>query len=587
MRLKLFNTGFPRINLAFFLVIITVVTNVAFNYYLIKKSRSGIEEMTTLIHPYMEALEELNLMVTESKMYATNWVYLQNSIEDKEKLADLHKRRFRELKHRLEILSHKREKKEDAGNLAKVFAKFHELINVETRVMNLLVTFDDYENPSKKFEGEDIIESEVLPRTQEIMAMLGAIITTNVKEAAQLTAGIEKDTSRMMRIMLFSSLGLLAFILIAIFLISEGIRKPVQKMKEIVYRLSRGEPAKENLQAQDNAVGEMVAAVNALSTSFLKTSEFADEIRKGNLTVPYEKLSDHDMLGIALINMRNSLHTYSEHMEEKVRERTAEVLEKGRKLEIAYKEIRDSINYAKRIQESILPSNEMIEEVFSRSFIFYRPKDVVCGDFYWFGKKGKDVVIAAVDCTGHGVPGALMTVIGNSLLNQIISFSGVTSPSQILHQLDKKLHDTLKQHGGAVTNDGMDMAVCHYQIGGDSVTFAGAKRPLYVMREGKLEEIKGSKAPIGSYLSDVEKDFEEHQIKVQKNDTLYMFSDGLQDQFGGFEGKKYMISRFRELLHEIQNLTMPAQKDRIEKELSGWQKDFEQTDDMLLIGIKF
>jgi serine phosphatase RsbU (regulator of sigma subunit) len=284
--------------------------------------------------------------------------------------------------------------------------------------------------------------------------------------------------------------------------------------------------------------------------------------------------------------MRNSLRAYSEEMEEKVRERTEEVIEKSKKLEIAYSEIRDSINYAKRIQESILPPDEVIEETFAESFIFYRPKDVVCGDFYWFGKTDKEFVIAAVDCTGHGVPGALMTVIGNSLLNQIVSFSGVTKPSDILYQLDKKLHDTLKQHGGDVASDGMDLAVCRYELGSNSISFAGAKRPFYLMRDHKLQEIKGSKAPIGRYLKDYQKEFEEHTITLQKNDTIYLFSDGLQDQFGGPDGKKYMISRFRELLQKIQSLSMSKQKEYIEKEMSAWQNNYQQTDDMLLIGIR-
>jgi serine phosphatase RsbU (regulator of sigma subunit) len=587
MKINIINTGFPKINIAFMLVIVTVIGNVAFNYYTIRKTRQSIAEMTGVINPYVEALAELNLMVTESKMYATNWVYLQNSVEDKEKLRDLHQNRFRILKERLANLSTLRGNKSDETSLNKVLAKFNELINVETRIMSLLVTFDDYENPRKKFEGEEIIESEVLPRTQEIIRLLGTIISKNIAEADALTKAIEADSSRMMTTMLIASTGLLLFIIIAVFFISDGIRKPVQKMKDIITRLSRGELTHEKLEAQHNDVGEMVIAVNALSDSFAKTSEFANEIGKGNLSVHYKKLSEQDVLGNALINMRNSLHEYSEEMEDKVQKRTEEVIEKSRKLEHAYKEIRDSINYARRIQESILPASEMIEEVFNDSFIFYRPKDVVCGDFYWFGKKDKDVVIAAVDCTGHGVPGALMTVIGNSLLNQIITFSGITSPSEILYQLDKKLNDTLQQHGGVATNDGMDMAVCHYRIGEKKITFAGAKRPLYLMRDNKLQEIKGSKAPIGSYLEDVKKKFDDHEIEVQSNDTLYLFSDGLQDQFGGYEGKKYMISRFRELLHEIQELTMSAQRERIDKEMRSWQKDYEQTDDMLLIGIRF
>jgi serine phosphatase RsbU (regulator of sigma subunit) len=586
MKSNFFNTGFPRINTAFTLLIVTVLGNVAFNYYIVRKNEAGIAEMTQVIHPYVEALAELNLIVTESKMYATNWVYLQNSVEDKKRLDDLHKRHYKEVKRRLEVLVRKRGKKDDIASLAKVFSRFNELINEETRIMSNLVTFDDYENPQKKFASEEIIESEVLPRTQEIMDLLGVIINRNMAEAAELTNNIEKDSARMMRIMFIASVSLLVFILIAVAFISGGIFKPVLQMKTIVSRLSRGELISQKLEAKNNVVGEMVSAVNALSESFNQTSQFANEIRKGNLSAPYEKLSDEDVLGNALINMRNSLRAYSENMEEKVRERTEEVTEKSRRLEIAYSEIRDSINYAKRIQESILPSNDILAATFSDSFIFYRPKDVVCGDFYWFGRREKEVVIAAIDCTGHGVPGALMTVIGNSLLNQIVSFSGVTKPSEILYQLDKKLHDTLRQHGGEVASDGMDLAICRYKIGDDKITFSGAKRPLYLLRNGVLEEIKGSRAPIGRYVKDMEKHFEEHEIPVQKNDLLYIFSDGIQDQFGGIDGKKFMISRFRELLNRIHPLGMSQQKALVEKEMSDWQKDFEQTDDMLLIGIR-
>jgi serine phosphatase RsbU (regulator of sigma subunit) len=229
----------------------------------------------------------------------------------------------------------------------------------------------------------------------------------------------------------------------------------------------------------------------------------------------------------------------------------------------------------------------MITKVFSNSFIFYKPKAVVCGDFYWFGQNGDEAIIAALDCTGHGVPGALMTVIGNSLLNQIVNSTGITSPSNILTQLDKKLHETLKQHGNIVTNDGMDAAVCRYKLSKNEITFAGAKRPLYLFKKGELIEIKGDKSPIGSFGHDLQKRFSEHKITVNKGDTLYMFSDGLQDQFGGQDGKKFMIKRFRDILMEIQNLSMAEQGQRIEKELLEWQSGYEQTDDMLLIGIRF
>jgi serine phosphatase RsbU (regulator of sigma subunit) len=180
-----------------------------------------------------------------------------------------------------------------------------------------------------------------------------------------------------------------------------------------------------------------------------------------------------------------------------------------------------------------------------------------------------------------------MTVIGNSLLNQIVTSQGITAPAAILTNLDQKLHETLKQHGNIITNDGMDAAVCRYRISKNEVTFSGAKRPLYLFKQKELIEIKGNKAPIGSFGHDLNKRFSEHKISVAKGDTLYMFSDGLQDQFGGVDGKKFMIKRFRDMLLDVQDKTMTEQAKLIEKEIVTWQRDYEQTDDILLIGIRF
>ncbi len=587
MKFGFFNTGFPKITFAFALVIAIVITNVCFNYYIIRKNKATIAEMTEVINPYVEALEKLNLIVTESKMYSTNWVYLQNSIDDKKNLDSLLKTQYPAIKKKLDAQLLKVNKKEDADSLVDVFLKIFKLEQVEKEIMTTLVSFDDYENAQKKFKCEELVESEILPRTQSIKAQLKGIIHRNREAAFKMKASIQKDSDRMTTFMFLASVGLFVFVMAAVSFISVGIRKPVLKMKNIIQQLGRGELPHEKLEAKKNVIGDMVSSVNALSDSFTQTSVFATEIGKGNLNAHYDKLSENDLLGNALINMRDSLRSYSENMEEQVRLRTVEVVEKSGKLENAYREIRDSINYAKRIQESILPADETIASVFANSFIFYKPKDVVCGDFYWFSHKGDDAVIAALDCTGHGVPGAFMTVIGNSLMNQIVNFSEITGPSQILSQLDKRLHETLKQSGNVITNDGMDAAICRYKISKSEITFSGAKRPLYIFKKGELIEIKGNKSPIGSFGHELDKTFSEHKIKINPTDTLYMFSDGLQDQFGGHDGKKFMIKRFRDLLVEIQPLSMKEQGKRVEKEIRDWQKDFEQTDDMLLIGIRF
>lgn len=588
MKIGFFNTGFPKVTFAFVLVLIIVLVNIIFNYYIIQKNKATVAQMTEVINPYVEALEEFNLVVTESKMYATNWVYLQNSVEDKKSLDSLHKHHYPDLKRTLDGFMAQLHKGPDRDSLQAVFNKFEELIRVEKEIMHTLVTFDDYENPQKKFQCEELIESEVLPRTQDIMASLGKIIKRNRDEALVMKADIENSSFRMMTIMLGASVFLFLFVFLAVSFISGSIRNPILKMKDTVQHLAKGELTSGKISMRDrNVVAEMVDSVNILSDSFTKTSTFANEIGKGNLTAAYEKLSENDVLGTALINMRNSLHAYSVDMENKVSERTQEVIEKSEKLELAYREIRDSINYAKRIQESILPADEMITRVFGDSFIFYRPKDIVCGDFYWFAQRGDEALIAAVDCTGHGVPGALMTVIGNSLLNQIMAGTDSTDPASILTQLDKKLLETFQQHGNVSTNDGMDAAIVRYRINKREITFAGAKRPLYIFKNGELLELKGNKSPIGSFNHNFDKLFTAQKINMNAGDTIYMFSDGLQDQFGGDSGKKFMIKRFRDLLSELQHVPMRDQLTRIEKEIDAWQGRYEQTDDMLLVGIRF
>jgi serine phosphatase RsbU (regulator of sigma subunit) len=234
-----------------------------------------------------------------------------------------------------------------------------------------------------------------------------------------------------------------------------------------------------------------------------------------------------------------------------------------------------------------LPADEMIQKVFGDSFVFYRPKDIVCGDFYWFVQKGDEALIAAIDCTGHGVPGALMTVIGNSLLNQIMAGNETTDPATILTQLDKKLLETFQQHGNVSTNDGMDAAIVRYRMNKREISFAGAKRPLYIFKNNELLELKGNKSPIGSFNHNFDKLFTTQKMAVNEGDTIYLFSDGLQDQFGGSNGKKFMIKRFRDLLSDMQTVPMQDQLKRIEKEIDTWQGRYEQTDDMLLVGIRF
>ncbi len=268
-------------------------------------------------------------------------------------------------------------------------------------------------------------------------------------------------------------------------------------------------------------------------------------------------------------------------LENKVAERTKELAEKNR-------DITSSIEYAKRIQEAILPSKELIFAKLKQAFILYKPKDIVSGDFYWFGERDHYKIIAVVDCTGHGVPGAFMSMIGHNLLNQIVSEKGIYKPGLILEELHKGVQAALKQGNNAVnTNDGMDVSLLAINTETRECMWAGAFRSLVIVNdEGELDKIDGNKYPVGGAQLDSDRIFTTHTRTLSKNDCLYMFTDGYADQFGGTKGKKFMVKQFHDNLKAIHQFSINEQKKELEKQLNDWKGDFEQVDDVLVIGIK-
>ncbi|MBI3502936.1 MAG: SpoIIE family protein phosphatase [Bacteroidetes bacterium] len=268
-------------------------------------------------------------------------------------------------------------------------------------------------------------------------------------------------------------------------------------------------------------------------------------------------------------------------LEQKVAERTAELAQKN-------KDITSSIQYAKRIQDAILPTREQIQKHFPESFVLFKPKDIVSGDFYWFGEKNGKKIAACVDCTGHGVPGAFMSMIGTNLLNQIILEDGVTEPSAILSALNHGVRSALKQGANAEieTTDGMDIAFCSFDVNKREMQFSSAQRNLIIVRENNLEKIDGNKFPIGGAQLDAERIFTNHFRPLKKGEMFYMFSDGYADQFGGERGKKFMVKKLHETLLSLHTLPLTEQKILLEKTLEDWRGSYNQVDDVLVIGIR-
>ncbi|HTJ53381.1 MAG TPA: PAS domain S-box protein [Cyclobacteriaceae bacterium] len=251
------------------------------------------------------------------------------------------------------------------------------------------------------------------------------------------------------------------------------------------------------------------------------------------------------------------------------------------------KKINDSINYAKRIQNAILPNDRVINKALPDSFILYKPRDVVSGDFPWFVQIKDDIFIAAVDCTGHGVPGALLSLIGYFLLNDIVRSRKITEPGKILDLLDEGVTTTLRQDEDAATKDGMDIALCKINTAERVVEYAGAHRPLYVMKGGAMEEVKGNKFPIGGGIFKNQTNFTNTKINLDKGDSIYFSSDGFPDQFGGPEGRKFGPKKTREIIERVHKSSMTEAVEVFDNEWEGWRGEHKQTDDVLLIGIKF
>ena len=268
-------------------------------------------------------------------------------------------------------------------------------------------------------------------------------------------------------------------------------------------------------------------------------------------------------------------------------EEQKKVIERQKKVvEEKNKDITDSINYARRIQRAMLPHRKDIWQAFPQSFVFFKPKDIVSGDFYFFHKNNETVFIAVADCTGHGVPGAFMSMVGAGKLNEAVSQS--TDISEVLSLLNKGIKIALKQsEGDKATRDGMDIALCSVDKGSRIVKYAGANRPIWIIRKGQkeVEEIKATKKAIGGFTEDSQH-FDTQEIKLQQGDTFYISTDGYADQFGGPEGKKLMTKRFKETLLEIQDKTMKEQEQYLEDFVEDWKARTEQVDDILVIGIR-
>jgi serine phosphatase RsbU (regulator of sigma subunit)/Tfp pilus assembly protein PilF len=280
------------------------------------------------------------------------------------------------------------------------------------------------------------------------------------------------------------------------------------------------------------------------------------------------------LLCIVIISIRGNLS------KKKVNEKLAQqkIL-----IETKNRDITDSIHYAKQIQSAILPSDDLIKNTFPDNFVFYKPKDIVAGDFYWMLELPNQTLFAVADCTGHGVPGAMVSVVCNSALNRAVKEFNLHSPAEILDKVTEIVIDTFEKNDSNI-KDGMDIALCSFNKEKNELEYAGANNSIYLIRNGEFKEFKSDKQPVGKFVSN--NPFTNKKIKLEKNDSIYLFTDGYSDQFGGPKGKKYKYKAFKQMLTDIHQKTMKEQKQIIYKSFIDWQGNLDQIDDVCIVGIR-
>ncbi|MEQ9353156.1 MAG: SpoIIE family protein phosphatase [Vicingaceae bacterium] len=586
-----------KIGTGFGILILLTLIVFTFTFVILEKSRTINDKLSRVNTPSVKTLQELKFSVLESKLFLETWWKALKPHPDKERLIEFRNKEYPKTRKELTQLS-KLWNPDQQDSLMELFKSIDALFEQQSMdVIDPLQSFDDYQdNPFAVLNAQTSIEEggDIDVKTKGVLDEINELI----KKQKEVTLNANEEMFSSFEILKFlvQYLGI-ALIIIGIIIAvytTRTIVSPIQKLKVVAVKLGRGVFPKEPMREGQDEIGEMTAAMNNVVNGLKRTKDFAQEVGSGNFDTDYQPLSTKDSLGNALLKMRDDLAENERFLEEKVRQRTVEVVKQKEEIdkqkeqiEEYFVQVTDSIKYAQKIQEAILPPESYVRKLLPDSFILYHPKDIVSGDFYWMGEANNKVFFAAVDCTGHGVPGAFMSIVGYNQLKQAIITTGGSSPAQILDHLNIGVSETLHQKdANSTSKDGMDIAICALNKDTLELEYAGAFNPLYLLRSGKIIQTKGDKFPIGSFLDGATPNFTNNKIQLQPGDLIYIFSDGYADQFGGPRGKKFMYKRFRELLLKNSAKDLSDQKDVLKETLFNWMKNEEQVDDILVMGVK-
>ncbi len=600
---KKIGTGFGVLIL--FIIVVFGATFVAVNNGIktFQKNDQTTNELIQVLTPSKEHVSNLKLLVNESKQLAIQWVNDQsrNDVPDKLRLKNLIAQNIPAEIIQIRTLMTDWDSESDRALFERAVGKIDTLFVFYKDIMTLLPDIASYDDLMSSFTARFYVaqDGEVSIYAGKIEYNLLALLNSIEKQEEDALALVKsssvesKENFQALTFYWFLGAALIIFAIVIAVFTTNTIVKPLQSLRHVLIEMSKGIFPKTRIKVTNDEIGDMSLAMIGLVDGLQKTSDFAREVGQSKFNSPYQPLSDEDVLGHALLKMRDELAETERILERKVEERTEEVvqqrdeMERQRlKLEELYKDVTDSIRYAKRLQYSILPPQEVIRKVCPESFVLFKPKDIVSGDFYWFYETEGKSLVSAVDCTGHGVPGAFMSLVGANGLNAAVKEHRKTEPGLILNELNKFVSESLnKASEDNTVRDGMDLSFCTIDYKAMELEYAGANNPLYIIRNNEFIITKADKFAIGSFDPDSH-EYTTHKVKIQKGDVIYLFTDGYADQFGGVRGKKFLYKHFRDTLLEAHKKSMSEQHDYLKQQIEDWQGPYEQVDDILVIGIR-
>lgn len=597
-----------RMGLGFGVFIVAVGVLAFLTSRSLDESRFLGHQIEEVLVPSLESLELLNQDIAETRVHIKHWQTKQsrNDDPDKERLRRLINReiptRFTKLKTQATQWSPHALQQLDSLEI-----EVDQLFIVYGLIMGHLDDFTSYDDPFAVMEAEGYIEGRnaPLPRfTAMVQNRLDGLTRLQSESLRQNTAQMEELGDKLTYYAGRMAWGVLFLGVALAIMVTRSIVQPIRELKRALLYMGRGVLPDSPVRVSNDEVGDMAVAVNRLSEGLSRTQKFSLEVGSGQFDTPYEPLSEEDELGKALLQMRSSLEANERELEGKVEERTEELERQKLRAESALRDLKDSIKYAKRIQEAIIPSEKERREVLQDSAVFFAPRDEVSGDFYWFKAVGSRRLFAAIDCTGHGVPGAFLSLIGHNSLERVSKV--YTEPHKVLDNLNAHVLTWIRKDLRSMSQlpqdlmegmpvdveastmeiqDGMDMAMVALNWETMTMEYAGANNPVYVVRRGELMEMKADKLAICSFEPGT-KSYSLQTMDLQTGDTIFLATDGFVDQFGGPNGRKFMRRRFRELLVETAHLPVSSHRRHLQEAFEAWKGEEEQVDDVLVVSVR-